>query len=200
MKKLLFIILFGFTLANYSQEHLARVYKLNGIEVYIMNEPLRAYEIVYDKGAGLNFTSFLTGGLINNSISTRINKFVNGVLKKAKKEGKHIDAIIYSGGKNVIAIKFTEEATPENERLARVRRIHGIPVYVMADPVDKFKIVKSKGGGIKVKSAVTGGLINNSIEEDLEKFARKFKKLYNQGKIDAIYYTSGKKCEGIKFI
>lgn len=141
----------------------------------------------------------MTGGLINPSISSKVARFIKGLVKKGTEEGVEFDAIIYTSGKNVVAVKFTDEETKDNKRKARVHRLNGIPTYVMCEPYKKFRVAKSKGGGIKWKSAVTGGIINNSIEEDLLKFARKYKKMYSKGAIDALYYTSGKACEGIKF-
>jgi ribosomal protein L25 (general stress protein Ctc) len=196
----LFLLAVLFTLNIFSQQkNLAEVYVVNGVEAYILNEPVRSYEIVYGKGGGLNFGSYLTGGLINPSVSSKVGKFIKGVVKKSEKEGKKIDAIIYTSGKNVTAIKFTDDPTPENRRKAKVHRLNGIPAYVMCDPINDFKVVATKGGGVKWKSAMTGGILNNSIEEDLSKFAKKFKKMYKKGQIDAIYYTSGKSCDGIKF-
>ncbi len=199
MKKTIFLLLILLSFYSQAQKNLARVYKINGIDVYILNEPLREYETVYGKGTGLNFGSYLTGGLINKSVSGKVSKFVKGVLKKAKKEGKDIDAIIYSGGKNVIAVKYTDESTKDTDGIARVQRVNGIPMYAMCEPLKDFRTVATKGGGIKWKSAVTAGVLNNSIEEDLAKFAKKFKKYYNKRKIDALLYTGGKSCDGIKF-
>ena len=199
MKKTIVLLLMILSFSTYAQKNLAKVYKINGIDVYILNEPLRAYEAVYDKGTGLNFGSYLTGGLFNKSVSGKVTKFVKGVLKKAQKEGKHIDAIIYSGGKSVIAVKYTDQPTKDTDGIARVQRINGIPIYAMCEPLRDFRTVDTKGGGIKWKSAVTGGVLNNSIEEDLAKFAKKFKKMYNKGKIDALLYTGGKTCDGIRF-
>ncbi len=199
MKRIIFLLLVGLSFSLYAQNHLAKVYKINGIDVYILNEPLREYEVVYDKGTGLNFGSYLTGGLFNKSVSGKVTKFVKGVSKKAKNEEKQIDAIIYSGGKIVIAVKYIDQPNKETDRIAQVQRLNGIPMYAMCEPIRNFKTVETKGGGIKWKSAVTGGVINNSIEEDLAKFARKFKKLYNKEKIDALLYTGGKTCDGIKF-
>ena len=69
----------------------------------------------------------------------------------------------------------------------------------MCEPLKEFRVVKSKRGGIKWKSAFTGGLLNNSIEQDLMKFAKKYKKMYSKHQIDALYYTSGKSCDSITF-
>ena len=122
MKKITLILFtFLFILNSFSQtKNYAEVYVVNGLEAYILNEPVRSYEIVYGKGQGINWSSALTGGLINNGISTKVGKFIKGIVKKAKKEGKEVDAVIYTSGKNITAIKFTDEATPENKQKARV--------------------------------------------------------------------------------
>ncbi len=202
MKRTIILIALTFLFTTYSfaqKNYFAEVYVVNGVEAYILNEPVRPYEIVYGKGQGVNWSSAITGGLINNSISTKVGKFIKSVVKKAEKDGKKIDAIIYTSGKNVTAIRFTDEPTKETKQKAKVHRLNGIPTYVMCEPYKDFRVVKSKKGGIKWKSAITGGLINNSIEQDLMKFAKKYKKMYNKKQIDALYYTSGKSCDGIVF-
>lgn len=202
MKKIIVLLVIAFVSVNNSfaqKKYFAEVYIVNGVEAYILNEPVRPYEIVYGKGQGINWSSAVTGGIINNSISTKVGKFIKRIVKKATKENKTVDAIIYTSGKNVVAIKFTDEATEENLQKAKVHRLNGIPTYVMCEPYKDFRVVKSKGGGIKWKSAFTGGLLNNSIEQDLMKFAKKYKKMHRKQKIDALYYTSGKRCDGILF-
>jgi len=199
-KTIILLVLLSITFNSFSQKkYFAEVYVVNGVEAYILNEPVRPYEIVYGKGQGINWSSAITGGLINNSISTKVGKFIKSVVKKAEKDGKTIDAIIYTSGKNVTAVKFTDEPTTETKKKAIVHRLNGIPTYVMCEPYKEFRVAKSKRGGIKWKSAITGGLLNNSIEQDLMKFAKKYKKMYNKQQIDALYYTSGKSCDGIIF-
>lgn len=200
LRKNILILLFLSVIKLSAQErNMAEVYIVNGVEAYILNEPVRPYEIVYGKGVSINWSSYLTGGLVNNSISTKIGKFINGVVKKAEKEGKSIDAIIYTSGKNVTAIKFTDEATKKTKQKAKIHRLNGIPIFVMCEPYKDFRVVTSQKGGIKWKSAFTGGIVNNSIEEDLMKFAKKYKKVYANKSVDALYYTSGKSCDGIVF-
>jgi len=201
MKKLVILIaLFLTTLNTFSQrKYFAEVYIVNGVEAYILNEPVRPYEIVYGKGQSINWGSYLTAGIINKGISSKVGKFIKGIVKRATKDGKTIDAVIYTSGKNVAAIKFTDSPTPETRLKARVHRLNGIPTYVMCEPYKNFKVAKSKRGGLKWKSFLTAGLINNSIEQDLMKFAKKFKKMYSKHQIDALYYTSGKSCDAIVF-
>ncbi len=199
MKKIVLLFLFFWVSGIAQNKNLAVVYKVNGVDAYILNEPLRSYEIVYNSNSGLNWTSFITGGLVNNSISTKVGKFIKNVLAKAENDGEKIDAIIYSSGKNVTAVRYTDQETPENKGKARVQRLNGIPTYVMCDPLRDFRVIKSKRGGIKWKSALTAGLINNSVEEDLMKFAKKYKRKYLKQEIDALYYTGGKSCDGIIF-
>jgi len=70
----------------------------------------------------------------------------------------------------------------------------------MNEPLKKYAIEDEKGGGVKWKSFASGGLVNNSIEEDIEKYASKFKKSFKKGEIDGLIYSRGKKCNGIKFV
>ena len=69
----------------------------------------------------------------------------------------------------------------------------------VVQPIYEYEFVETVGGGIKWKSALTGGLINNSIEQDLMKFANKMNKKFRKKKISAIIYERGKKANAIKF-
>lgn len=180
-------------------EDLARVQKVNGIEAYILSEPLRDYEVVFGEGNKIQWGSFLTGGLTNESIAEKVAYFVKGVQKEAEKANVEFDAIVYTNGKNVSAIKFTDEATDDTDQIARVQRLKGLPVFIMSQPLLDYTMEEDKGPGIKWKSAVTGGLVNNSIEQDVEKYLKRFKKEIRKDEIEAIQYSSGKDAIGITF-
>lgn len=198
MKKLFILTLFFISSFGFSQ-NLARVSKVNGIEVYILCEPVRKYEVVIGKGNSLQWSSFLTGGIINESVATKVSKFVKGVIEKAKEEKIEFDAIVYTNGKTVSAIKFTDTVTAETDRIAEVQKIDGMPVFVMNEPLKKYTVESEKGPGIKWKSFVTAGLVNNSIEQDIDKYSNRFKSHFKKQKIDAIVYSTGKECIGVKF-
>tara|TARA_B100000929_G_scaffold268884_1_gene238049 strand:- start:446 stop:1078 length:633 start_codon:yes stop_codon:yes gene_type:complete len=190
-----------FTITIFAQEdlHLARVQKVNGVEAYIMAKPIREYEEVFKENNKIQWGSALTEGLANESIAEKLAYFVRGVQQAAKKDGVAFDAILYTDGKNVKAIRFTDEETRENDQIAIVNDFEGIPVFIMNEPLADFTVEEDKGPGMKWKSFVTGGLINNSIEQDVKKYTKRFKKEIKKNKIDAIQYTSGKDAIGIKF-
>lgn len=199
MGKITLLIAFLFITTTYAQEKdLARVQKVNGIEVYILSEPLRDYEVAFGEGNKVQWTSFFTAGLINESISTKVSKFVKGVLDEAEKEGVQVDAVVYTDGKTVTAIKFTGEKTPENDGIARVQKMSGVPVFIMSQPLLDYEVEKDKGPGIKWKSMITAGLINNSIEQDISKYVNRFERQIKKDRIDAIVYSRGKEALGVK--
>lgn len=171
---------------------LARVNKVNGVEVYVMSEPLRDYETVADVGTGLKAESLITGGIINKSISERISQFVH----RAKKENLDIDAVIYSNGKRVIGIKFKDEGTIENIGISRSTKIKGFYTFVMCEPLNDYKVLESKGGGVKWKSAISGGIINNSIEDDVKKIVDKLDKVKDA---EAFLFDGSKEGSAIGF-
>lgn len=171
---------------------LARVNKVNGVEVYVMSEPLRDYETVIDVGTGLKAESLITGGIINKSISERISQFVH----RAKKENLAIDAVIYSSGKRVIGIKFKTEGTIENIGISRSTKIKGFYTFVMCEPLNDYKVLESKGGGVKWKSAITGGIVNNSIEDDVKKIVDKLDKVKDA---EAFLFDGSKEGSAIGF-
>jgi hypothetical protein len=78
------------------------------------------------------------------------------------------------------AIKFTGKKTSKNDRVSIVQSINGIPFFVMSKPMKKHDFVKTIDGGIKWKFALTAGIVNNSIEEDLMKFAKKMKNKFRK--------------------
>ncbi|MCL5245190.1 hypothetical protein M4I21_05175 [Cellulophaga sp. 20_2_10] len=198
MRKIVSILVLFITLSSVAQIK-AKVQKVNGFEVYLLAEPVREYEAVKGGGKGIQWSSAITGGLINESIATKVSKYIKKLAKQYKDENIKFDAVVYTNGKQMTAIKFTDEKTPENSGIAVVQKINGIPFFVMSEPVKEYEFVKTLGAGIKWKSAITGGLINNSIEEDLMKFAKKAENKFKKKKISAIIYDRGKKANTIKF-
>jgi|TARA_B110001469_G_C9533411_1_gene265105 hypothetical protein len=198
MKKVLLGLVLFIGMNCFAQQK-SKVQKVNGIEVYLLAEPVREYETLKSGGKGIQWGSAITGGLINESIAKKVTKYIKKLAKEYKDENIDFDAIIYTNGKQMTAIKFTDEKTDENDRIAIVQKIEGIPFFVMGEPITEYEFVKTIGGGIKWKSALTGGLINNSIEQDLIKFAKKMDKKFRKKQISAIIYERGKKANAIKF-
>ncbi|RAK00423.1 hypothetical protein LX87_02125 [Larkinella arboricola] len=178
----------------------ARVEKIQGVETYIMCEPLQAYETVFEVATGAKAASLLTGGVVNEGVSDKVSQFVRRATKDAKSKNQEFDAVVISGSKTAIAIKYKDNAS-RDKGLAKVRKIDGLAVYVMNEPVKDYKTVVDASGGVKAKSYFTSGLVNNSIEEDMEQFVRRVKKEAEEAKkpIDAVVYSSGKRAIGVKF-
>ncbi|GAB3276269.1 hypothetical protein GCM10027347_49930 [Larkinella harenae] len=176
----------------------ARVEKIQGIETYVMCEPLRAYETAFEIATGAKAASLLTGGVVNEGVSDKVSQFVRRASKEAKSKNQEFDAVVISGSKTAVAIKFKGN---EDKGLAKVRKIDGLAVYVMNEPVNDYETVVDASGGVKAKSYFTSGLVNNSIEEDIQQFVRRVKKEAEEAKkpIDAVVYSSGKRAIGVKF-
>src|SRR6266513_2949346 len=98
------------TFAQNSDDMLARVRKRNGVEAYILCEPIRDYNVLVDAGTGVKAESALTGGIINKSIADRVEQFI----RKVTKENGKIDAVVYSAGKRIIGISFKDNGTEKN--------------------------------------------------------------------------------------
>jgi hypothetical protein len=130
--------------------------------------------------------------LINKSIAGRVEQFIN----RAKKENVNFDAIVYTTGKRIVGVKFKEAGTEDKKGIGRVSKMKGHPVFVMCEPLKNYEVLKSKGGGIKWKSAFTAGLINNSIEEDVQKIVKKLEDVDN---VEAFYFDGTKEGEAIRF-
>lgn len=179
------------TFAQKTDDMLARVRKINGVEAYILAEPLRDYNVLVDVGTGLKAESMLTGGLVNKSISDRVEQFV----RRVTKENGKVDAVIYSSGKRIIGVSFKDNGTPETKGIGRVTKVGGYPAFVMNEPIANYTVVNSKGGGIKWKSMLTGGVINNSIEEDVEQMVKKLQ----VRSADGVLFDGGKGGSAIMF-
>lgn len=196
MKKILIFVsalsvaISGFSQVN--QTDLARVKKINGVEAYVMCEPLRDYETVTDAGTGFKAESVASGGVFNKSISGRIEQFI----KRAKKENENFDAIVYTSGKRVVSVRFTDKPTQATKGIGRATKMKGMPVFVMCEPVTPYEYLQSRGGGVKWKSAMTGGIINNSIEEDVEKIVSKLNGVRG---VEAFLFDGTKEGDAIRF-
>lgn len=164
-------------------KNVARVKRVNGVEAYILCEPLRPYEVVVDAGTGIKAESLLTAGLVNKSIAGRVEQFVRNIMKQNAK----VDAVIYSAGKRMVGVIFTDD-NQQYAGLGRVSKIMGYPVFVMNEPLVDYSVLNNKSGGIKWKSLVTAGVVNNSIEEDVQEMV---KKLQNRA-ADAMIFEGGK--------
>lgn len=182
------------------KDGLARVNKIQGVEVYFLSEPLREYEVVVKRSTGPKIGSLLTRGIINESPSDKASQFVKRLLRKANRKGYSVDAVVYSGGKRAVAVNFKEEANPENEGIGRIKMVKGIGAYVFSEPLAAYEVVNLKNGGLKFKSALTAGIINNSIEDDIEQFARRIKRdaKGDEKTIDSVIYSNGKSGIGIR--
>lgn len=175
---------------NATDKSLARVKKVNGVEAYILCEPLRPYEVVVDAGTGFKAESLLTGGLINKSIAGRVEQFVRNIMK----QNARVDAVIYSAGKRIVGVVFTD-SNKKDEGIARVSRIMGYHVFVMNEPLIDYSVLNNRSGGIKWKSLITAGVVNNSIEEDVQEMV---KRLQNRA-ADAMLFEGGKEGLTIMF-
>jgi regulator of extracellular matrix RemA (YlzA/DUF370 family) len=122
-------------------------------------------------------------------------------MQEGKKRNQTVDAILYTSGKKAIAVKFTDTATVESKGLARVNKIEGVEVYVMSEPLTDYSITVDVSTGLKAKSYMTGGLVNNSVEEDVAQYVRRALAEAKDTKqiIDAVVYSGGKRSIGVTF-
>ncbi|MGN6246768.1 MAG: hypothetical protein ACTHNG_00345 [Ginsengibacter sp.] len=179
------------TFAQNQDKLLARVRRIDGVEAYILCEPVRDYTTLVDAGTGLKAESLLTGGIVNKSIADRVEQFI----RKITKQNARVDAVIYSAGKRIVGVQFTDQATPQTKEIARVSKVNGYPVFVMCEPLTNYSVINSIGSGIKWKSLFTAGLVNNSIEDDVDQMV---KKLQSRA-ADGMLFDGGKGGSAIMF-
>lgn len=174
-------------------KNLARVQRLDGVEVYILAEPVREYETMTSVTTGVKAESILTGGLFNESITDKVLQYI----RRARKQGATFDAVLYSGGKSLVTIRFTDKSSEKTRGIARARQLEGVDVYVLAEPLKDYETIISSGGSLKWKSYLTGGLVNNSIEEDMAGFIKKMRT--NGVNMEGLIYSGGKSAISFKY-
>ena len=172
---------------------LCKVNKVNGKEAYIMCEPLGEYEVISNAKTGMKATSLLTGGLVNESISDKVAQFV----KKATQSYPGLDGVVYNAGKEVGAFKWSTKPAVGKKGMAMAGKIDGKYVFVLAEPEAEYESLGTVTGGTKWKSLATGGIVNNSIEDDMAKYMKRA--LDDKPAMDGLIYTSGKTALAIRF-
>jgi hypothetical protein len=83
MKKVLLGLVLLVAMNCFAQQK-SKVQKVNGIEVYLLAEPIREYETLKSGGKGIQWGSAITGGLINESIATKVTKYIKKLAKEYK--------------------------------------------------------------------------------------------------------------------
>lgn len=181
---------------------IAKVNRINGIDVYCFSEPLVKYSIVFTSGdllSDADIKSLFFGGLVRANVNEKMMKLVNAAHRKARNTHLQFDAIIYSGGNRPVAIRYVD-ANVDARMLAKVNKINGVDVYVLAEPAvagySTINTAKAKSGGFV--SMATVGIVNSSIEDDIAKLVNRLKG-NKRKKIDAIVYSGGKTGTGIRF-
>ena len=186
-----------------SKRGLARVNKMEGIEIYFMSEPLRKYVKVNESDGllgNVSVKSLGSGGLSTPTIEEKAQRLIKNTVNSANREGKQIDAIIYSGGKMLTGVKFTEPATIQNEGIAKVMKINGVDVYVFAEPLAAYeKISEGKAKKHNGTSFMTAGLMNSAIDEDLGKLVKSAADEDIKPEDFAVIYYTGKIGIGITY-
>jgi hypothetical protein len=184
-------------------QYIGKIQKLNGVDVYCLNTPLIKYSVVYNAGdfiSNLSAKTIVTGGLAKDDVKDKMAKLIKAAQKKAEKEGKSIDAVIYSGGKSITAIKY-EVSEISSVMYAQISKINGVLIYAFCQPkntnYEVIKKAKAKSGGLTTMGSY--GLVNSTIEDDLMKLAKRLDGTKKR-KIDGIIYSTGKDGVGFKFI
>ena len=212
IKQLLFIgafaifIFSSFSLyrVNYSKIGLAKVNKMNGIEVYFMSEPLRKYKVIVASDGILgnaSVKSLATAGLMTPTPSDKANQLVRNAQKKAIKGGEEIDAVIYSSAKSAVGIKFTDAPNDNTDGIGRVKKINGVDVYAFAEPLVSYEQLSENKAKVRGGAFLTGGILNSSIEDDLSKLVDRAKEESGSkvNELNAVIYSSGKTGIGIRY-
>ncbi|MBE9490749.1 MAG: hypothetical protein IMY67_10685 [Bacteroidetes bacterium] len=193
MKKIFLSILMVTAVQITNAQNKSQVSLVNGIEVYILSEPVRDYEVVHSVGRGNQWLRPFNGERnLTESIETKVENYIKRLRKYCDKKGIAFDAVIYSTGKQMDAIKFTDLKTPENDRISIINNIDGISFFVMSIPIDNYEFIKKIGRGIKFTNS------KNLIVHDLMKFAKRAKKESKYNTYNAIIYYHGKTVDLIK--
>lgn len=173
-------------------DDIAKVKVVNGTEVYIMNSPLREYEVVQEIETSAKFKNILKDGQVAKNMSEKIIQFIS----KARKLEIPFDAVLYTSGKTIVCIKFKGEKTSKNSGFAKVEKTGNLYAFVMCSPSQPYDAIGETNEGLKLKSLVTLGMVSNSIATDVDKMVDELKN--NKG-IEACVFD-GSKGYAIKFL
>lgn len=114
MKKLLLFIAFlGFFNNVFSQDSidkkgLARTYKRQGIEIYILSEPLQDYEVTgkVTNDDAISWMNAISGTETERTLTESIDVLISNANRKSQKGKFVFDAIITEDGSTGTCIKF----------------------------------------------------------------------------------------------
>lgn len=116
MKKVFALVCFVFLLigSSFSQDDkkgLGRVVKRQGIEIYVMSEPVREYTVTgsVNKDDFSSVINALSGKKDERTIIQMIDVLINNANRKQKKGKLEFDAILTEDGQTGTLIKFKEE-------------------------------------------------------------------------------------------
>lgn len=98
----------------------------------------------------------------------------------------------------VIALSLNAQNSND---IARVSRVNGIPVYILSQPVNNFKVVFTKNTGAKIGALVSEGNVNEGVNDKVAQYVTRISREAKRKNIDfdAILYVKGKKAAAIKF-
>lgn len=144
MKRIaLFSLLLVITATSFElfQTRDAIVESKSGLGVFIMSEPVQAYDKIFVVKTA-HQTSRYPGGIpigVITGINDPIDRLVQRALRKGRK--KNIDAIITSDAKMAVAIKFRGSPSVDERLKARPSSINGVDIYVKSKPASPISTV-----------------------------------------------------------
>ena len=113
MKKtvILFLTILIFSSAafqDFDKRGLARTYKRQGIEIYILSEPLAEYEVTgkVTNDDAASIVNALSGEEDKRTLTEKIDALISNANRKAKKKKFEFNAIITEDGTTGTCIKF----------------------------------------------------------------------------------------------
>ncbi|MEM8896255.1 MAG: hypothetical protein AAGC88_16875 [Bacteroidota bacterium] len=191
--KLVVLLALGVAATAMAQENptLAKVQSIDGKQVYVLNQPLRQYEVVGEVKTGVKFLSLLTRGIISEDIAAKSAQFTRKAIRKYDKKAVDFDAVLYTGGRSAHVVRFTNPDDQNQNGIAVVSEVNGLTPFVLAEPMFDYVTERNVSNLISLRSFFTYGFWNNSIEQDTKGFAKKA----NRKVEDANYiaYDTGKR-------
>ncbi|HAA01200.1 MAG TPA: hypothetical protein PK637_04990 [Flavobacteriales bacterium] len=177
MKRVLFfsaVVLLLCSSFSWFQSRDAVVESKSGLGVFIMCEPVQAYDKLFVVKTAHKSSKYV-GGLpvgVVLGIDDPIDRLVQRALRKGRK--KNIDAIITSDARMAVAIKFRGAPTVDERLRARPVSISGVDVYVKSKPQSSYLEVATIS--LKTENRLTVPGI------DTDRLAKMIQTLIEQGK------------------
>ena len=160
-----------------------------GLEFYVMAEPVKAYEVVFEVEAKLGMADMVDKKRGYQNMIEALADEVNKTSRKKKYIDQKIDAVLLHDGSEAKVIRFVETGAP---LIAKVHLHEGAEMYLTSKPLREYEVVHTYEN-----TGVMYGKID--IEARTHRSIKRVKKENPDLEFDAVVSPNGMTYEFVKF-